>query len=149
MTPADASGIIYSYANDAGTPGRDDDLGNGIIDIQRILERDTKGINDAAIGMPIMQKNDKGLTLIAHFQNRGTERIAKATLSVVIKGAEETFPMYNIQVGQTVSHNFSVSDSIFQNINGARVTTSVRLDMTEDTYPENNSKNTVLVKVGD
>ncbi|HHK60278.1 MAG TPA: hypothetical protein ENJ73_00945, partial [Desulfobacterales bacterium] len=49
LTPAEAARLALAYANDAGPPGADHQFGRGILNWQRIADRQTPGIYDLAV----------------------------------------------------------------------------------------------------
>jgi hypothetical protein len=143
MTAEEAASILASCANDAGAPGPDEAYGAGTLDLQRVQNRNTPGIHDAAVGSahltpPSTPGADAQVSIYA--QNRGTERLARVRLNVTIDNAPYEFLFYDIPVGATVSRGFPVSMALLAN--GRKVTVAYRVttEGVPDAVPGNNSK---------
>lgn len=106
MTAGEAAALLIKYADDAGAPGKDKEYGSGILDVQRVAERNQKGIYDiAASGVcykPASSANDQNLVLMSA-QNRGTENLPAVEMKAEIAGRTWTTNFQNVAAGQTVS----------------------------------------------
>lgn len=93
LTPARAYELLVSRLNDAGDEGTDTQLGAGMPDIGRVLERNTPGIYDAAVASTrlvtpsVMTPNGEVEVLV---QNRGTEILLNTSVRVVAGGKATT-----------------------------------------------------------
>jgi len=106
MTASEAAAILVKYADDAGAPGKDNEYGNGILDIQRVTERNQKGIYDvAASGVSIRTAgpDSSQLAVMISAQNRGTENLPAVEIKAEVNGVTWTTNFLNVAVGQTVS----------------------------------------------
>ena len=85
LTNSQALALINSYLNDAGAEGGDESLGAGMPDLGRVMNRDTRGIYDAALAsqrvLPPSPGNPYG-QLEVLVQNRGTETLINTSVRI-------------------------------------------------------------------
>jgi len=93
LTATQAYQLLTSYLNDGGAPGTDPQLGAGMPDIGRVLNRTTPGIYDAAVAstrlIPADAGNPYGQAEVL-IQNRGTETLINTAVKVSIGGGVVT-----------------------------------------------------------
>lgn len=90
-TPQQTVELLKDYLNDAGGPGEDPVYGDGIIDWDRLRERDTAGILDLALAdvhMDSAALPGTTMPIEVTVQNRGTQWSTQSKLQVAI-GEEE------------------------------------------------------------
>lgn len=140
LTPADALQILMYYSDDAGKPGPDDELGAGIVDMRRVMERDEEGIYDIAVNAPYLTSIEAGgdVKLVVSLQNRGTEDISSVELRVNIDGARYSVFFNDIPVARTVSDSFRIPASSLQVAGNLDVEAEAVMIGHSDTYPNNN-----------
>jgi len=146
---AGATAVLEAYADDAGAPGRDPEVGAGIINMRRVLERGTPGIHDAALAAPTIEEaadsDDFSVTVTA--QNRGTEPLASLGLSVDINGARYSLRFRDLAVGESAGHVFTLPRSELTASGSAVISAVATADGVQDSYPENNARqSTVLLR---
>ncbi len=79
----DAWLLVQSQANEAGAPGNDPAYGSGILDVGRVLNQGTAGINDVALASNHLAVNSNGNTVLqVTVENRGTAPVINAPLTV-------------------------------------------------------------------
>jgi len=139
LSPVQAAGIVIRNVDDYGTPGADESYGMGILDVERILDRDKQGIFDAAVGPASLQGRlaDGTLGVVLYVQNRGTEPIRQADLSVEIDGVRSVTALYNVPVGNTVSRVFPIVRERMRGEGKVSVKYSVSLAGQQDSRPYN------------
>jgi hypothetical protein len=85
LTNSQALALINAYLNDAGAEGGDEALGAGMPDLGRVMNRDTRGIYDAALAsqrvLPPSPGNPYGQIEVL-VQNRGTEALINTTVRI-------------------------------------------------------------------
>ncbi len=85
LTNQQALALINAYLNDGGEEGGDQSLGAGMPDLSRVLNRDTRGIYDAALAsqrvLPPSPGNPYGQIEVL-VQNRGTETLVNTTVQI-------------------------------------------------------------------
>ncbi|MGJ8652982.1 MAG: S8 family peptidase [Opitutaceae bacterium] len=90
-TPQQTVDLLKGYLNDAGGPGEDPVYGDGVIDWDRLRERDTTGLLDLALADVHMDSATlPGTTMPIEVtvQNRGTQWSSEAKLEVAIGEGE-------------------------------------------------------------
>ncbi|MCK5528881.1 MAG: S8 family serine peptidase, partial [Kiritimatiellae bacterium] len=141
LIAADALAILIYYSDDAGKPGPDEELGAGLPNMRRVMERDTKGIYDIAVNTPYLTTIEPGgdVELVVTLQNRGTENISRVELNVNIDDARYSTFFQNIVVSQSVNENFRIPASSLNAAGNIAVTADATIVGATDTYPNNNS----------
>ncbi len=96
MTSQEAEALLYTYANEAGIPGPDPEYGNGILNLERVMQRNTPGIYDIAIASqtfanPNVPTNNANPFIDIAVQNRGTETLYNVSVQVSSPGIARTF----------------------------------------------------------
>jgi hypothetical protein len=81
--------LVLAHLNDGGEAGADPALGGGMPDLSRVLNRDTRGIYDAAVAsqriIPPTPGNPYG-QLEVLVQNRGTESLVNTAVQISTPG---------------------------------------------------------------
>lgn len=146
LTAMQAAQIVQKYSNDAEAPGRDDELGTGIMNMRRVEQRDERGIYDVAVGRPyLVPSGESGDIKASVFaQNTGTEPLRRVELLIDVNGGKHSLYFNNVQVGQTVSHDVVVAGEALKLAGEISIDADVAIDGAEDVYPEDN---TVSVRV--
>lgn len=102
---ADAAvALLRSHLNDAGAPGPDPVYGGGVVDWDRLRERDTSNILDVALAdIHLSAEAEPGTNMPVEVtvQNRGTKWFSKAELEILVDEAEPVrFPIGSLGPGQ-------------------------------------------------
>lgn len=84
MTATDAARLVMDYTDDAGLPGSDSQYGTGILNLSRVLFRNTPRLVDAAItDQRIVANNQGGGELQVTVQNRGTAVLVNTMVEII------------------------------------------------------------------
>ena len=142
LSADEAQAILSRYSDDVGPPARDAEYGDGVLDIERALNRDQRGIYDMAIAGVYADIAKSSVTVSA--QNRGTERLAAVQLRVAIDGSSQAFDFSNVEVGQTVSQEFHIDLAKARQDGGIIVRSSVIIRGVEDSQPANNVRDSII-----
>jgi len=138
LSPDAVRNLLVDYSNDVGAPGRDDFFGAGVVNMGRVVSRDTAGIYDMAVMVPYIGRDDDSsagrVNLSA--QNRGTESIAEVEMEVQINGRDETFAFYNVEPGETISRPFDLGEAAAEELD---IYFSVKPSGVSDSNPDNNA----------
>ena len=103
LTGSQAARLLSSYADDVGAPGRDDESGAGVVNLQRILERNQRGIVDVAVAGVTMKEDGNLGKITAGVQNRGTETVNSLSLEITAGGERRKFYFGSLAPGQTAA----------------------------------------------
>lgn len=148
MTAGEAAGMLVRYADDLGAPGRDDQYGNGALDIQRVMERNQKGIYDIAAGdvyVPPQAKGARQMDVILSAQNRGTEIASVVEIKADLNGMQWSKKFTNVAVGQTVSMTIPFDLANALKGGGVGVNYSATINGVTDRNPVNNQRRGVIL----
>lgn len=100
LTGSKAVELLRQYADDTGAAGRDDETGYGVVDLQRVLERNQRGIVDLAVAGVLFDPQGK---LTVTVQNRGTESVNSPVLEIGVGGNFRKFYLGSIAPGQSLA----------------------------------------------
>ncbi|MFO7871202.1 MAG: S8 family serine peptidase [Kiritimatiellia bacterium] len=147
MSGEKAVSILLANCDDAGAGGRDDVFGEGVLNAQRVVERDVEGIYDVAAGdMRIVKDEDAGeYAAEICLQNRGTERVGSAVLEVEIEGVWRTAQFFDIEKGETMTAAFPVDMALYDENRPMRARYRAVLQNEKDSRPENNARDAVVL----
>jgi subtilisin family serine protease len=90
LTGKQAADLVIRYANDTGVAGVDEETGAGVVDLQRVFERNQRGIVDLATAGVVLDSNNGKVTVAV--QNRGTETVSSPVIE--IRAGETTRKFY-------------------------------------------------------
>ncbi|WOO42385.1 S8 family peptidase [Rubellicoccus peritrichatus] len=147
MTSTEAVDVLTSTANDSGAPGYDPYLGAGTVDVGRMLNYDTPGINDVAVADHYIVRDESNLeavSVLVTVQNRGTEWANNNTLTVEYEGRTQDYYLGGLNPGQTASQEILLNPSTLLSGQPTRIASEIKSTGTEDSSPENNSRVTVI-----
>ncbi len=98
--------LLQTYANDAGAPGPDADYGYGLINVDRVNNRNTPNLTDAAVASHYFNANDtNGPTMTYVVQNQGTTALLNWQLTTNSGGTTQnwTVPLLQPNAETTVT----------------------------------------------
>lgn len=105
--PQQSVELLSDYLNEAGAPGADSLYGAGVLDWQRLRERDQKDVIDVALASVTLGTDAQpGTTMPVEVtvQNRGTEWLYNAQLEVVLGDNEpQAFKLEALAPGKTTT----------------------------------------------
>ncbi len=146
LKPVELANLLKQYSNDAGQPGVDEAIGAGILDVGRLLDRDTTGIVDMAAMRPYVYPADgQGPVRVeVAGQNHGTVPLPLVEMTVVFNGQSTTLSFAHVGVGDTVVHRLQ-KDAAAVARDGLDVTVTLRTVGRVDSRPANNAVRFVLL----
>jgi hypothetical protein len=112
LNAAEVTALLTRYADDAGAPGRDSRYGAGVLNVGRVLERDTPGLVDMVVARPHIEQHPvyaDELVLALFGQNRGTEPLERVVLKGNVDGAPVDLTFYDVDVGEIVQHELRLT----------------------------------------
>lgn len=103
LTANQAVQLISKHADATGLPGSEEETGAGIINLQRVLERNQRGIVDLAVaGVTLKEEGSQGRVVVG-IQNRGTETVNSPVLEITAGNERRKFYFGSLAPGQTAS----------------------------------------------
>ena len=102
LTGKQAAELLIRYANDTGFAGVDDETGRGVVNLQRVFERNQRGITDLAIAG--VKLDPAGKVTVA-VQNRGTETVNSPTIEITVNGATRKFYPGSLAPNQSMAES--------------------------------------------
>jgi hypothetical protein len=148
MSAEDAAKILCSYSDDVGAPGKDEETGHGILNICRMQDRDVEGIYDLALlspYIPPLSADEERIGVVVSAQNRGTEYLYSVNLEVEMDGVLSKHTFYNIDIGETMSHEFLIDYKNLKQLKHISIRYSATIDGEEDINLDNNFGTWVIV----
>ena len=138
--------IFQSNSNDQGMPGHDSIYGDGVLNVKRIIDRNTPGIYDVAIADHIVDRerstNDEVILLIT-VENRGTQKSTGVKVTYNIDNKKRTDVLGALNPRELKAIEVSLDKSQFNNPKG--VTIESRLTAKKDAVLNNNYKKSIIV----
>ncbi len=140
LTAREAADLVIAQASDSGQPGFDKELGNGLLDLGRVMESGTPGIHDIAAMVPTIKRDDNGnIVVVLSAQNRGTERIEIADMNITLNSSVHNAVFLDIQPGATISREIIHNPAPGISGNTISIQMSVEIRGQADKYPANNT----------
>lgn len=144
LSRREAAALLVEYANEAGPPGMDDFYGSGQISLQRVLERNTRGIFDVALASHYLSPqrgNDGSFNITVTVQNRGTENMSNARLDVQAGSGRYTVAVPFLKPKERWSKNIPVYPGMFLD---GKVTVTSKVSSIRDTRKRNDTLKSIL-----
>jgi len=144
MTATEAAELVLNYSNEAGAPGADSSYGSGVLDVGRIMQRNTPGIVDAAVASHTVipasgtQPFDQVQLTV---QNRGTSDLINQGVSFNVAGAEQQLNIPYLKPGQIFSYTLPIDLTPLESGNSVQVSSRVNGN---DAKVTNNQKTDVF-----
>lgn len=154
ISALDATELLLSFTNEAGTPGTDPFFGTGILDVGRAINRDTPGIEDLAVASQTFLFPDDATNTIGGLQvsieNRGTEPIFQSSLLIEIDGDQFPVAVQSIQPSERQVITIPAGLSELQNEGELSVASKITVGAgTQDVRPDNNQREEVILSPSD
>ena len=128
--------LLRQYADDTGVAGKDDETGYGVVNLQRILERNQRGIVDLAVAGVQFDPAGK-LTVVV--QNRGTETVNSPVLEIEVRGDTRRFYLGSIAPGQSVGETVRFDGVRAKQDGKIAWSTAIRLPRGKDLRTDNDN----------
>ena len=140
LTPQQAADYVLEFSNEAGAPGQDPSFGQGHLDVGRVIDSQTSGINDIA-AVSNLVNSEEGSSVISVVQNQGTEFINNAEVTITTP-----FSTIPLQVGRLAPgeiQTFDIPTTLPDSDTEFIITTEATLNRAfRDAEPENNVETT-------
>ncbi len=148
LTPQEAADLLYQYADDGGAPGVDVETGSGVLNLNRVLDRDQSGIYDAALGdfyLDYSQATESAIPLLVTVQNRGTERLNSVSIEITENsGFPQKVYLGSIVENETTSHTIYLDKAQLTPESGYTIQAETSIAGREDSRTANDAKSGTL-----
>lgn len=148
LTAQMAVNILQDYTNEAGAPGNDPQYGLGILDVGRVIQRDTPGIEDLAVASQTYlfpTDDDRTSGLQVSVENRGTEPIYQSTVNIGIAGDQYPVTIQALQPNERKVITIPAGLGLLMEEGQLNVKSEVTLSSgNRDSKPANDSRNEVI-----
>jgi subtilisin family serine protease len=141
----EAVATLLRHTDDSGAPGTDQEYGEGILSLGRLQDRGVRGVHDIAAAGPYVESAEDGEIVAAVYaENRGTEVLRQVNLILEEGGNRRVLSFYNVAVGETVSHEFPLTDPRVETPDGVTIRYSAEILGVADDNPMNNGRRSVV-----
>ncbi|MGD7653089.1 MAG: S8 family peptidase [Verrucomicrobiales bacterium] len=141
LSAPDALDLMTKLADDAGIPGPDSEYGFGVVNIRRILNRNTPGIIDAAITDQRFVTTRLGTELQVTIQNRGTRTLPNTLLEVDTPVGTRQVNLTSLETGAIHTFQIPVNTSSIPSGTPFQITSTLTLHASApDLIPEDNQR---------
>jgi len=145
LSTSEALNALLANCDESGTPGKDDEFGQGLLNMQRIVNRSVQGLYDAAVCTPYFRStSEQQVSVTVCAQNRGTEALERVVLTVQIGDTTYESAYLDLGVGETASREFDLDPGVLAAADGVRVVGNVEADGIDDSVPGNNTVSATL-----
>ena len=141
--------LILKLTNEIDKPGFDESSGNGALNLNRVIHRDTLDYNDGAVvGYYFPPENLQNLgssgtiPFVVTVQNQGTSWINSMNLNVKYRGLSKNYFISNLSPGQTRSEQLFIE--VGKGKEGFQIRSSLELNDQIDKNPMNNLRSSML-----
>ncbi len=141
--------LILKLTNEIDKPGFDESSGNGALNLNRVIHRNTQDYNDGAVvGYYFPPENLQNLgssgtvPFTVTVQNQGNSWINSMNLNVEYRGLSKNYFFSNLSPGQTRSEQLFIE--VGKGREGFEIRSSLELNDQVDKNPRNNLRNSVL-----
>jgi subtilisin family serine protease len=144
MTANAAAEIVMNQADEAGIPGPDSEYGMGILNLGRVMNRNTPNLVDAAITHQRLVRASKSGgedEIQVTLQNRGTAVLLNTLLDVETPVGNRQFSVALLAPGAIQTFSMPVQLATWASGQPLRVHSTITLGMVgEDSTPRNNQR---------
>ncbi|MBC2593283.1 S8 family serine peptidase [Ruficoccus amylovorans] len=147
LSGPEAVRVVLDNANDAALPGKDEFTGEGVLNIERILERNRRGVFDAAVAsynLPTEPLAGADNQIDITVENRGTEYLSQVQLNVQVGEQRESYFLGALKPGEIATQPVPVSTKLLSAGTGVEIRASVSING-EDSHPANDSRTETLL----
>ncbi|MCI5066772.1 S8 family serine peptidase [bacterium] len=131
--------ILFRYADDLGTPGRDPVFGEGRLNVKRIWERERRNVRDIAISGHILDRariTEDEIPLLITVENRGTTEAAHVQVIHSVDGRERENMIQRIRPTELGVIEIPIRREALLTAEGVSIESRVIFE--KDSAPENN-----------
>ena len=148
LTTPEALQLLTTYANDGYAAGKDAKLGHGVINLDRVVNRNQRGIYDIAVGgyhITPLTSSASNKSFEITVQNRGTEWLSGSTLDLTVDNTRKSFRLGSMKPGEVLTAEWFLTPEQILNPEGTLIKATIQASGRPDSRPENNSWSTQIV----
>ncbi|WP_189516333.1 S8 family peptidase, partial [Cerasicoccus arenae] len=143
-TAQQSAATVISQASDRGEPGADPFLGEGVIDLVRIMRANERGIVDLAVSDHYVDASlatNDGLPVRIGIQNRGTELVNRPVVTLMIGTRDNLYQFHlgPLAPGDVTEFEALIPIRYFQSNSPATIGAVVSTQEAEDINPKNDA----------
>jgi len=130
LSASQAAELVVKYADATGLPGSAEEMGGGVVNLQRVLNRNQRGVVDMAVGGVTLREEGSQGRILVGIQNRGTETLNSPSLEISAGEERRKFYFGSLAPGGTAmeSMSFDLARARQEGGIGAGAAVSVRGD---------------------
>ncbi|MBT6462775.1 MAG: hypothetical protein HOK49_09570, partial [Opitutae bacterium] len=122
--------------------GKDINVGHGVLNVERVLERNQHGVYDLAVGgfhFSPLSSATSNKSFAINVQNRGNEWIRGATLDLDVEGKSKRFYLGSMKPGEVLTSDWFLTPDQILNEKGTLIKARVTPDGHRDARSENDT----------
>ena len=148
LSSAEVSDLLAMHADDGYAAGKDLHVGHGVLNIERVLERNQHGVYDLAVGgfhFSPLSSPTSNKSFEINVQNRGNEWISGATLDLDVEGRTKRFYLGSMKPGEVLTSDWFLTPDQILDKKGTLIKARVTPDGRLDSRSENDTWTTRMV----
>lgn len=103
-----AAELLVQFADASGLPGAAEEIGGGVANLQRVLNRNQRGLIDVAVGGVILKEEGSLGRIVVGVQNRGTETVNSPSLEITAGEERRKFYFGSLAPGRTATETMTL-----------------------------------------
>ena len=107
LSARQAAELVVKYADATGLPGTAEEMGGGVVNLQRVLARNQRGVVDMAVGGVTLKEEGSQGRILVGIQNRGTETVNSPSLEISAGEKRRKFYFGSLAPGATAMESMS------------------------------------------
>ena len=131
LSSAEVYDLLAMHADDGYAEGKDPNVGHGVLNIERVLERNQHGVYDLAVGgfhFSTFSSAASNKSFEINVQNRGNEWISGATLDLDVEGKTKRFYLGSMKPGEVLTSDWFLTPDQILDEKGTLIKARVTLD---------------------
>jgi hypothetical protein len=148
LSSAEVYDLLAMHADDGYAAGKDLNVGHGVLNIERVLERNQHGVYDLAVGgfhFSPLTSATSNKSFEINVQNRGNEWISGATLDLDVEGKTKRFYLGSMKPGEVLTTDWFLTPDQILDEKGTLIKARVTPDGHLDSRSGNNSWTTRMM----
>jgi len=134
-----AAELMAKYADASGLPGAPEEIGGGVVNLQRVLDRNQRGVVDMAVGgITLNEEGTQGRILVG-VQNRGTETVNSPSLEIFAGEERRKFYFGSLAPGNTATESLTFDLARIQRDGQSTISVGASVQVRGDQEDHNNA----------